>query len=68
MQSSLIPWHVFMNALAEQQCAPMENWLDRWRFDNDGVFMAHDLGGARAEIHLADGTVVGGATETRIIN
>jgi hypothetical protein len=42
MQTTMIPWHVFMNALEQQHFPQMKNWLDRWRFTNDGVFMARD--------------------------
>jgi hypothetical protein len=41
MKSSLIPWHVFLDATKEQPPSLMENWLRRWLFTNDGVVMAH---------------------------
>jgi hypothetical protein len=46
MQTSMIPWHIFMSALEQQHHAQIKNWLDRWRFTNDGVFMARDSGEA----------------------
>ena len=44
MQSSMIPWHVFMSALAQQGRSQEEYWLERWRFTNDGVLMARAAG------------------------
>ena len=48
MQTSMIPWHIFMSALEQQHHALMKHWLDRWRFTNDGVFMARDSSDATA--------------------
>ena len=41
MNISVIPWHVFLDALLKQQPNTLENWLRRWRFANEGVIMAH---------------------------
>lgn len=57
MQSSMIPWHVFMNALAQQRISKGTLWLDRWRFTNDGVFMARETIDAKLEFHLSDDSV-----------
>ena len=40
MKISLIPWHVFLDALKMQQPNTLENWLRRWLFTNEGVIMA----------------------------
>jgi hypothetical protein len=64
MQTTMIPWHIFMDALAQQQRAPVVNWLERWRFTNDGVFMAHELFNAR----LADRDASCNGAEKRIVN
>jgi hypothetical protein len=37
---SLIPWHVFIEALKKQQPALLELWLSRWLFTNDGVLIS----------------------------
>jgi hypothetical protein len=39
MRRSLIPWHVFREALECQRAAGLENWLARWGFTNDGVVL-----------------------------
>lgn len=57
MQSSMIPWHVFMNALAQQGQSEEKFWLDRWRFANDGVFVAHEMVASKHEFHLPDGSI-----------
>ena len=57
MQSSMIPWHVFMNALAQHEHSHEKLWLDRWRFANDGVFVAHQMVDAKHEFHLPDGSI-----------
>ena len=56
MQSSMIPWHIFLNALAQQGISKKTPWLDRWRFTNDGVFMAREMIDAKLESHLSDGS------------
>jgi len=40
MQFSLIPWHVFVEALRQQQPGAIESWLRRWLFTNEGVFLS----------------------------
>ena len=42
MNISVIPWHVFLDALLRQQPNTLENWLRRWLFTNEGVIMAHE--------------------------
>lgn len=39
MKRSVIPWHVFHEALEGQQAEALENWLGRWGFTNDGVVL-----------------------------
>ncbi len=40
MKISLIPWHVFLEALRKQAPTTMEAWLRRWLFTNEGVLIA----------------------------
>lgn len=48
MKKSLIPWHVFREAIAGQDPGLLESWLNRWGFTNDGVVLisveTHSLG------------------------
>ena len=39
MKTSLIPWHIFREALESQDAEVIENWLGRWGFTNDGVVL-----------------------------
>lgn len=39
MKNSLIPWHVFREALESQEAEVLDHWLDRWGFTNDGVVL-----------------------------
>jgi len=39
MKKSLIPWHVFLEAIAGQDPGLLESWLNRWGFTNDGVVL-----------------------------
>ena len=57
MQTSIIPWHIFLNALAKQRRSKVKVWLGRWRFSNDGVFMAHDALRTMHEFHAPDGSI-----------
>ena len=41
MNISVIPWHVFLDALLKQQPQTLENWLRRWLFTNEGVIIAN---------------------------
>ena len=41
MTISMIPWHVFLDALKIQNPAIVETWLRRWLFTNDGVLLTH---------------------------
>jgi hypothetical protein len=40
MEISMIPWHVFLDALNKQQPTTLEIWLRRWLFTNEGVILA----------------------------
>ena len=68
MQSSMIPWHVFMSALAQQGRAPVAHWLDRWRFTNDGVCMAHQMSEAGQAFHLPDGSIPASGKHEKFVN
>lgn len=46
MDISVIPWHVFLDALRKQQSTTVELWLRRWLFTNEGVILAHHRVGA----------------------
>jgi len=39
MKKSLIPWHVFLEAIARQEPWVLESWLRRWGFKDDGVLL-----------------------------
>jgi hypothetical protein len=39
MKKSLIPWHIFRDALESQDADALEHWLDHWGFTNDGVVL-----------------------------
>jgi hypothetical protein len=67
MQSSIIPWHIFLNALAKQSCSNDNHWLGRWRFTNDGV-LDHEAINARHEFHLPDGSIRSSGKEEQFIN
>jgi hypothetical protein len=41
MSSSLIPWHVFFEALQEPKPKNLYEWLGRWRFTDDGAALSH---------------------------
>lgn len=41
MEISVIPWHVFIDALKKQQPSTIELWLRRWLFTNEGVILAN---------------------------
>ncbi|HEX6801734.1 MAG TPA: hypothetical protein VF130_04590 [Candidatus Binatia bacterium] len=45
-----------MDALAQQRISMVTPWLDRWRFTNDGVFMAREMIDAKLELHLSEGS------------
>ena len=68
MQSSMIPWHIFMNALAQQRMPKVAPWLDRWRFTNDGVFMAREMIDAKFEFHLSDGSIQAIGKQEKFVN
>jgi len=57
MLSSMIPWHIFMRALAQQGSSQEGYWLERWRFANDGVLMARASSESKHEFHLPDGSL-----------
>ena len=68
MQSSMIPWHIFMNALAQQGHAPVKHWLNRWRFANDGVFMAHEMIDSQREFDSPEGSIQVNGKHERVVN
>ena len=68
MQSSIIPWHIFMDALAQQRISMMTPWLDRWRFTNDGVFMARESIDAKLEFQLSDDSVDAIGKQEKFVN
>jgi hypothetical protein len=39
MKRSVIPWHVFVEAVKNQDPAASEAWLERWRFEDSGVWV-----------------------------
>lgn len=40
MNISVIPWHIFFDALKKQQASTLEVWLRRWLFANEGVIIS----------------------------
>ncbi|MBM4299693.1 MAG: hypothetical protein FJ143_18280 [Deltaproteobacteria bacterium] len=68
MQIQMIPWHVFMNALEQQQHAQIVGWLDRWRFTNDGVFMARDVRGVSDEGQSGNDAANRRRSDDRVLN
>ena len=68
MQSSMIPWHVFMNALEQQRISKGTLWLDRWRFTNDGVFIAREMIDAKHEFHMPDGSIQAIGKQEKFVN
>jgi hypothetical protein len=68
MQSSMIPWHIFMDALAQQRNSMVTPWLDRWRFTNDGVFMSRETIDAKLEFHLSDDSVEAIGKHKKFVN
>ena len=46
MDFSVIPWHVFLDALKQQQPTTLEIWLRRWWFTNEGVILVSHRGAA----------------------
>lgn len=68
MQSSMIPWHIFMVALANQRPAKVKHWLGRWRFTNDGVFMARAGSDFIDEFHAPDGSLRGSEKAEKFLN
>jgi hypothetical protein len=68
MQASMIPWHIFMIALAKQRPAKMRHWLGRWRFANDGVFMAREGTDFIDEFHAPEGSTRGNEKTEKFLN
>jgi hypothetical protein len=56
-----------MSALVQQGRAP-EHWLDRWRFANDGVFMAHQLSESRQAFELLDSSIQASDKHEKFVN
>jgi hypothetical protein len=40
MRISVIPWHVFLDALKKQSPSTLESWLRHWLFTNEGAITA----------------------------
>ena len=40
MTKSIIPWHVFQNAVETPDSNSLSRWLERWRFMDGGVVLA----------------------------
>ena len=57
-----------MNALAQQRISKGSLWLDRWRFTNDGVFMARDMIDAKHEFHMPDGSIQAIGKQEKFVN
>jgi len=64
----MIPWHIFMNALAMQRLSQVKYWLDRWRFANDGVFIAHEMSDGKPEFRLPDGAIQASGKAEKFVN
>lgn len=55
MNTSLIPWKEFLDALKQQSPATLELWLRSWRFANEGVIEADPKFAALcADVPIAD--------------
>jgi len=39
MTKSIIPWHVFQNAIETLNPDALDLWLERWRFTDGGVVL-----------------------------
>ena len=39
MTKSIIPWHVFQNAVETLNPDALDHWLERWRFTDSGVVL-----------------------------
>lgn len=37
MKVSVMPWHVFWDAFEKQDSPPLDRWVQRWVFTDDGV-------------------------------
>jgi len=37
MKVSVMPWHVFWDALEKQDPPPPDRWVQRWLFADDGI-------------------------------
>jgi hypothetical protein len=57
-----------MDALAQQRISKVTPWLDRWRFTNDGVFMAREMIDAKLESHLSDDSVEAVGKQEKFVN
>ncbi len=40
MTRSIIPWHVFRNAIETPNPYSLDHWLQRWRFMDTGVILS----------------------------
>ena len=39
MKKSIIPWHVFLDAVTAQSASSFKTWIRRWRFTDTGVVL-----------------------------
>lgn len=68
LQRSIIPWHVFMDALAKQPRSDIKDWLQRWRFTNDGVFMIHEMMRRRYDFPVSGNSILNSDKEPKYLN
>jgi hypothetical protein len=57
-----------MTALAKQRPAAVKLWLGRWRFTNDGVFIAREGVDFIAEFQAPEGTGLGSEKAEKFLN
>ncbi|MGH7808757.1 MAG: hypothetical protein ACREP5_00615 [Candidatus Binatia bacterium] len=58
-----------MTALAKQRPSKVKQlWLGRWRFTNDGVFMAREGTDLMDEFHAPDGSTRGNEKAEKYLN
>ena len=43
MTKSIIPWHVFQNAIETLNPDALDRWLERWRFTDGGVVLCEGI-------------------------
>lgn len=57
MHSARIPWQIFLAALTDQSRSKSEGWLLRWRFSDEGVYVADRKSRLRREARTWDRSV-----------